>query len=121
MQIAWSASRTCIASASAVECTATVSMPISCAARWMRSAISPRLAISRRVIGTTSANDDQRVVVFDRLGVLDQDLLDGAVLGGGDRVHHLHRFDDQQRVAGLHLAADLDERIGARLGEEIGG
>src|SRR5690606_38912068 len=101
MQIAWSASRTCIASASAVECTATVSIPISCAARWMRSAISPRLAISRRVIGMASANHDQRLVVLDRLGVLDQDLLHRAVLGGNDRVHHLHGLDDQQRVACL--------------------
>src|SRR3546814_9427618 len=50
MHTAWSASRTCMASASAVECTATVSIPISCAARWMRSAISPRLAISMREI-----------------------------------------------------------------------
>jgi hypothetical protein len=45
MQIASSAMRTCIASASAVECTATVAMPISRAARITRSAISPRLAI----------------------------------------------------------------------------
>ena len=41
-----SARRTCIASESAVECTATVLIPISWQARWMRSAISPRLAIS---------------------------------------------------------------------------
>ena len=34
-----------MAPASAVECTATVRMPISWQARWMRSAISPRLAI----------------------------------------------------------------------------
>src|ERR1043165_4144183 len=40
-----SASRTCIASASAVECTATVAMPSSLQARRTRSAISPRLAI----------------------------------------------------------------------------
>src|SRR5947209_12283600 len=40
-----SASRTCIASASAVECTATVAMPSSLQARSTRSAISPRLAI----------------------------------------------------------------------------
>ena len=40
-----SARRTCMASASAVECTATVAMPSSLHARWMRSAISPRLAI----------------------------------------------------------------------------
>ena len=45
MQTLSSASRTCMASASAVECTATVAMPSSRHARWMRSAISPRLAI----------------------------------------------------------------------------
>src|SRR6476659_5376722 len=100
MQIASSARRTCIASVSAVECTATVSMPISCAARWMRSAISPRLAISRRVIGIVLADYEQRLVEFDRLRVLDQDLLHGAVGGRGDRVHHFHRLDDQQRLAG---------------------
>ncbi len=45
MQTLSSASRTCIASASASECTATVAMPISLHARMTRSAISPRLAI----------------------------------------------------------------------------
>ena len=40
-----SAKRTYMASASAVECTATVLMPIVRQARWIRSAISPRLAI----------------------------------------------------------------------------
>src|SRR6185437_9365381 len=40
-----SARRTCIASASAVECTATVGMPSSLQARSTRSAISPRLAM----------------------------------------------------------------------------
>ena len=39
----------------------------------------------------------------------------------GDRVHHLHRLDDQQRVAGLDRVADLDERLGAGLGREEGG
>jgi hypothetical protein len=42
---AFLASRTCMASASAVECTATVAMPSSLQARSTRSAISPRLAI----------------------------------------------------------------------------
>ena len=40
-----SARRTCMASASAVECTATVRMPRSLQARSTRSAISPRLAM----------------------------------------------------------------------------
>ena len=38
--------RTYFASESASECTTTVLMPISRQARWMRSAISPRLAMS---------------------------------------------------------------------------
>src|SRR5687767_14207642 len=45
MQTLSSASLTCMASASAVECTATVAMPSSFAARKIRSAISPRLAM----------------------------------------------------------------------------
>ena len=49
--------------------------------------------------GTSLLDDDQRLVELDRLGVLDQDLRDRAGLGRGDRVHHLHRLDDQQRVA----------------------
>ena len=40
-----SASRTCIACESAVEWTATVGIPSSRQARWMRKAISPRLAM----------------------------------------------------------------------------
>src|SRR6476619_6109491 len=45
MQTDSSASFTYLASLSASECTTTVLMPISRQARWMRSAISPRLAI----------------------------------------------------------------------------
>src|ERR1019366_2781064 len=45
MQTLSSASRTCMASASAVECTATVAIPSSLHARRMRRAISPRLAM----------------------------------------------------------------------------
>ncbi len=46
MQTLSSASRTCMASLSAVEWMATVWMPISRQARWIRSAISPRFAMS---------------------------------------------------------------------------
>src|SRR5438876_8599739 len=55
MQTVSSASRTFIALASAVECTATVLIPISRQARWMRSAISPRLAI--RTFSNINATD----------------------------------------------------------------
>src|SRR3954453_1014939 len=91
MQTLSSASRTCIAAASTVECTATVRMPISWQARWMRSAISPRLAIrtlpnfialarrdARSCAG--SFDDQQRLAVFHRRPRLDQDAGDCARL-----------------------------------------
>src|ERR1700741_3194393 len=88
MQIASSASRTCIASASAVECTATVLIPISWHARWIRSAISPRLAISSFLISGINRrllDDDERLVELDRLAGFDKDRGDGAGRRRGDR------------------------------------
>src|SRR5918995_2908782 len=121
MQTVSSARRTCIASASAVECTATVRMPISWHARWMRSAISPRLAINSFWIGILLADDHKGLIELDRLGIGDEDLLDHSAARRGDRVHHLHRLDDQQSVAGLDRLADLDERLGTGLGRQEGG
>src|SRR4051812_38991777 len=100
MQIASSASRTCIASVSAVECTATVLMPISWQARWILSAISPRLAMRTFWI-MPSLDDDERLVELDRLRVDDKDLADRACAWRGNGVHDLHRLDDHQRVARL--------------------
>src|SRR5215210_7963801 len=108
MHTAWSARRTCIASASAVEWTATVSIPISCAARWMRSAISPRLAMSRRDMPIGLGDHDQRLVELDGLRVFNEHRLDRARGGGGDRVHNFHRLDDDQRIAGVDRLADAD-------------
>src|SRR5688572_21732910 len=93
-----SARRTYIASLSAVEWTATVSMPISLQARWTRSAISPRLAI--RIFSNIGAilisvDDQQNLAELDRLGVADDDLRHGTGLGRLDRVEGLHRLDDQ--------------------------
>src|SRR4051794_3022703 len=131
MQTLSSDRRTCMASASAVECTATVAMPSSLQARRMRRAISPRLAmrilsnmVPRGRIGnsewrtgrsnyryslfaTPSLNDDERLAELDRLAVLDQDLGHRAGARGGDLVHGLHRFDDEQGLADGYLAADL--------------
>src|SRR3954447_22962223 len=118
-----SARRTCIASESAVEWTATVLMPISWQARWMRSAISPRLAISSFWIFTATAalaDDHERLIELDRLAVRNKDLLHHSPLRSRDRVHHLHRFDDQQSVAGFDRIANLDERLGAGLGRQKG-
>src|SRR5579859_6093283 len=123
MQTLSSAKRTCMASASAVEWTATVEIPMSWQARWMRSAISPRLAM--RIFWNKVArglfDDHQRLAVFDRLTVRYQNLRQGSALRRLDRVHHLHRLNDQQRVADLHRAADRRERRGAGLGLQIGG
>src|SRR5258708_24066009 len=126
MQTLSSASRTCMASASAVECTATVGMPSSWQARSTRSAISPRLAmriLSNIVRGwpRLSLDDDERLAELDRLAVLDQDLRHGARAGRRYLIHGLHRLDDEQRLADHHLAAEIDE--GSRPGRRaaIGG
>ncbi len=113
-----SASRTCMASSSAVECTATVGMPSSLHARSTRKAISPRFAI--RILSNISLDDHQRFTELDRLAIFDQDLAHRARARGRNLVHGLHRLDDEQGVAGPHLAADLDERTRAGLRPDIG-
>ena len=61
MQTLSSAMRTCIASASAVECTATDLIPISRQARITRSAISPRLAI--RILSNIGASPPYSMII----------------------------------------------------------
>src|SRR5919107_5103199 len=117
-----SASRTCMASASAVEWTATVAMPSSLAARRMRSAISPRLAM--RILsnmGLKLLDDEQRLAVLDRLPVLHEDRRHGAGARGDDVVEGLHGLDEEELVASLHPGADLDEVLGLRRGLAVGG
>src|SRR5690606_24069174 len=106
-----SAMATCLRLRSTVEWTATVRMPIAWQARSTRNAISPRLAMTTlSSIVRTSVDHEQRLVELDRLGVLAQDRDHGARDVGLDRVEHLHRLDDAERVAGLDLLADGDER-----------
>src|SRR3546814_10543474 len=108
LQTLSSARRTCIDSVSAVEWTATVAMPRSRHARWMRSAISPRFAIRilrntgapfGNVGGRCSLDDHQQLAEFERRAVGDEDLRDRAGAWRRDLVHDLHRLDDEQRVA----------------------
>src|SRR5688572_8307418 len=115
-----SASSTCFWLKSAVECTATVLMPSSRQARKMRSAISPRFAITTlssmvcHFLDKELFDDKQRLAEFDRIAVLDQDRRDTALLVGLDLIHHLHRFDDAQCLADFDLRANFDKRFGTR-------
>src|SRR5688572_20005558 len=117
-----SARRTCIACSSAVECTATVLMPISRQARWMRSAISPRFAMST-LSNTACAlfDDHEDVAVFHGLLVLDHDLAHRAGARRLDLVERLHRLDEHEGLAFLHAVADRNESGRAGLGGEIAG
>src|SRR5688500_2806923 len=112
MQTDSSAMATCLRLRSTVECTATVRMPSAWQARNIRSAISPRLAmttLSRGMPVSASADHEQRFVELDRLAALDHDLEHGAGDVGFDRIEHLHRLDDAEGVAGLDRLADADE------------
>src|ERR1700686_3584852 len=120
-----SASRTFIALESAVECTATVLIPISWQARLILSAISPRLAISTfsNIVEKTRAGSlDQHEggAVFDRFAILGKNPRDPPGLRRADLVHHLHRLDDQERLALADGVAHAHEGRHAGLWREIG-
>src|SRR5262245_19030221 len=130
MQTVSSDRSTCFSVVSAVECTATVLMPSSRQARKIRSAISPRLAMrtyssivlcarSRIILRRLFFDHEERLTEFDRVAVLDEDADDAAGEFRFDLMHHLHRLDDAQRDAGLHLGADLDEWLRAGRGAAI--
>src|SRR5690606_30741832 len=122
MQTDSSAMATCLRLRSTVECTATVLMPRAWQARRIRSAISPRLAMTIfSSMGRSSADDEHGLVELDRLAVLDQDRAHRARDLGLDGVEHLHRLDDAQRVAGLDLLADLHEGRLVRAGRRVEG
>src|SRR5258706_10605323 len=108
-----SASITYFASASASEWIATVLMPTSRQVRWMRSAISPRLAI--RIFSNISSRsrlrwrgrsgeggglfeDHHDLAVLDGSAVFDEDLRQASGARRADLIHHLHRLDDEQRL-----------------------
>src|SRR5688572_20002109 len=100
MQTDSSAMATCLRLRSTVECTATVLMPSAWHARRMRSAISPRLAMTTlSSMGGSSADHEQGLIEFHRLAALALDREHGAGDVGFDRVEHLHGFDDAQGLA----------------------
>src|SRR5258708_29187942 len=104
-----SASITYFASAWAAKCSATVLMPISRKARWMRSAISPRFAI--RIFSNTRGlfDDEERLAELDGLAVLHEDRLDSPRYVGLDLVQQFHRLDDADGLPLGHRLADFHE------------
>src|SRR6266581_2944417 len=115
MQIASSARRTCRASWSAVEKTATLARPSSRQARITRSAISPRLAMRTLCIAPARLarfeGDDVLARVHEIL-VLDQEAGDSPLRVALDLVEALHDLDEADDVAGLHLVALAHVRVG---------
>src|SRR5690348_3402423 len=114
-----SASSTCFRLLSAVECTATVLISSSRQARRMRSAISPRLAMT--TLSSMLFDDEQRLAELHGLAVLHHDGGDAAGAIALDLIHHLHRFDDAQHLAFLDLIAHGDEGFGGRRSGRVEG
>src|SRR5438045_2474155 len=111
---------TYFASASASEWIATVLMPSSRHARWMRRAISPRLAI--RIFSNTRLFDqEERLPVLHRLAVFDEDRLHRPGDVRLDLVQELHGLDDAKGLSLGHRLADFDERRGRGRGGPIEG
>src|SRR3954454_13984204 len=104
MQTLSSASRTCMASASAVECTATVAMPSSLHARNTRRAISPRLAM--RILSNmpllAATNGEWRIAnrKADETGGPPIDSIRHSLFAIRP-LHHSALFNDHQRFAEL--------------------
>src|SRR5689334_19378067 len=61
--------------------------------------------------------DDQGVALRDRLPLLHEDLLDGALVLRLDRHLHLHRFEDRDGVALRDLLTDLALDLPHRAGD----
>src|ERR1700676_2665346 len=115
-----SARSTCLVLKSAVECTATVLIPSSRQARRMRSAISPRLAMTTfSIIWSPLFDDEQRLAELDRLPVLGEYRGDASRLVRFDLVHHLHGLDDAENLTDLDFRADFDERLCAGRGGRV--
>src|SRR6185503_14235345 len=112
-------------SRSASLCTATVSSPSSRAARMIRTAISPRLAISSRLkrsaTRSSRLDDGERLPRLDGAFVLDQEAHDPAGRVGRHFAELLHDFDQPDRVTGFDRVAFLDVGLGVRRGLAVKG
>ena len=66
-------------------------------------------------------DDEQRLAIFNRLAVVDENLRDGAADFRLDFIQQFHRLDDAERVAWLDCRPLLDERGCAGTGRSIEG
>src|ERR1700744_3890263 len=112
MQTVRSARRAGRLSRSAAEAARTVSIWSLRHVRMMRTAISPRLAMTIRRMGTRLAclaHTQERLAVFREGTVGDQDFGYGTADTGTYRVHQFHYFDDGDDRVDFHVSADFDE------------
>src|SRR5210317_120789 len=56
------------------------------------------------------SDDDEGLVEFDWLAVLDENGFDDAGVICLDLIHHFHRLNDANYIAGLYVFADFNER-----------
>ena len=71
-------------------------------------------AIAAGLVGVPLIDDDQGLTIFDRLAVLHANGFHDAGHLRFDLVHHLHRFDDAERVAFVDAITHLNIGCGAR-------
>src|SRR5688500_9912019 len=98
-------------------------MPSSRAARMMRTAISPRLAMSRRLIKMLDLDFGQGLAGHHRVLVVDQELHDLAGDGGLHLVEAFHDFDEADDLSRRDLVAVrlVDRLVRRRLAVEGAG
>src|SRR5215831_11307885 len=70
--------------------------------------------------GLASFDDYERLAVFHRLAVVDEDLDHGSWPRRRDLVHRLHRLDNHQRLARFYCRADFHKGTRTRFRRKIG-
>src|SRR5271170_1538491 len=99
-------------------------MPSSRQVRRIRSAISPRLAMSTvpnvmPLFLRARFDGEQWLAVLHRFPIGDQNVRNAAVLVRLDRCHELHGLENAHLLPGLDQAPGDDERLGARLARAV--
>ena len=75
--------------------------------------------IRNSLLAIRSFNDYQRLAVFDRSTVFNQNFFNDTGFLGFDFIHQLHGFDDAQSISDFNLLADFDKSGGVRAGGAV--